>query len=55
MLGIYEILSKDNGKIALDLVGGFGIPEHMIMAPIASDWRNVTYHYWKKNVINLCK
>ena len=31
-------LTKSLGEYALELVDGFGIPEHMITAPIAKDW-----------------
>lgn len=34
-------LSGDGGALALRLCEGFGIPEHLIAAPIARDWRSI--------------
>jgi acyl-CoA oxidase len=34
-------LAADGGRAALDLCAGFGVPEHLIQAPIASDWRAI--------------
>ena len=38
---IYRTLSANGGRLALKLCDGFGIPEPMITAPIAKDWRQV--------------
>lgn len=38
---IYRVLSSNGGRLALKLCDGFGIPEPMITAPIAKDWRQV--------------
>ena len=31
----------DGGAAAVELCQGFGIPEHLIQAPIATDWRKI--------------
>lgn len=34
-------LGADNGRLALALCDGFGIPDHLLQAPIAiGNWRN---------------
>jgi len=38
---ICKTLAADGGRVALELCAGFGIPEHLIQAPIASDWRSI--------------
>eukprot|EP00195_Chlamydomonas_chlamydogama_P017223 CAMPEP_0202900654 /NCGR_PEP_ID=MMETSP1392-20130828/11964_1 /ASSEMBLY_ACC=CAM_ASM_000868 /TAXON_ID=225041 /ORGANISM="Chlamydomonas chlamydogama, Strain SAG 11-48b" /LENGTH=634 /DNA_ID=CAMNT_0049587091 /DNA_START=142 /DNA_END=2046 /DNA_ORIENTATION=+ len=37
----YAVLSANNGKLALKLCDGFGIPEALMWAPIAKDWRAI--------------
>ena len=32
-------LSEGGGVIAVKLTAGFGIPDHLLQAPIAFDWR----------------
>ncbi|KDD76840.1 hypothetical protein H632_c89p0, partial [Helicosporidium sp. ATCC 50920] len=32
-------LAADQGALALALCDGLGVPEHLIRAPIAKDWR----------------
>ena len=34
-------LAANSARAALQLCGGFGIPEHLLWAPIASDWRKI--------------
>ena len=34
-------LAANRGALALRLCEGFGIPEHLIAAPIARDWRSI--------------
>lgn len=34
-------LSAHNGRAALLLCEGFGIPDHLILAPIAFDWKAI--------------
>ena len=38
---VYATLCADNFKLALALVEGFGIPPHLIAAPIAFNWRTI--------------
>lgn len=33
--------AADGARAALQLCDGFGIPEHLLWAPIASDWRKI--------------
>lgn len=35
----FGVLVADDGRLALDLVEAFGIPDHLLQAPIALDWR----------------
>ena len=32
-------MAAKDAAVAKELVGGFGVPEHLIVAPIAKDWR----------------
>ena len=34
-------LAANSARAALQLCDGFGIPEHLLWAPIASDWRKI--------------
>lgn len=34
-------LSANSGKLALQLCEGFGIPDHLLQAPIAFDWQQI--------------
>lgn len=34
-------LAVDSGKLALLLCEGFGIPDHLLQAPIAFDWMQI--------------
>ncbi|KAJ9513081.1 hypothetical protein QJQ45_029422 [Haematococcus lacustris] len=36
---VFDELVAGNGKLALSLVNAFGIPDHLLQAPIAFDWR----------------
>jgi hypothetical protein len=36
---IYAQLVADNGRLAVALVDSFGIPDHLLQAPIATNWR----------------
>lgn len=38
MIKEIQMLCNDLGKDALELTGGFGIPDHLHFAPIANDW-----------------
>lgn len=35
VFGLYATLVADHGKLALHLCDGFGIPNHLLAAPIA--------------------
>ncbi|MEW5319808.1 MAG: hypothetical protein WDW38_010934 [Sanguina aurantia] len=37
----YRLLSSNSGALALKLCDGFGIPDHLIGAPIAFDWHGI--------------
>lgn len=39
--GLCRLLSADDGRVALQLCDGFGIPDHLIAAPIAGNWRQM--------------
>ncbi len=39
--GVFRVLVADGGRLALDLVDAFGIPDHLLQAPIALDWRRI--------------
>jgi hypothetical protein len=34
-------LAADGGRLAIRLCDGFGIPDHLLHAPIAFDWRTM--------------
>lgn len=38
---ICAAFAANGGSVAVELCQGFGIPEHLIQAPIASDWRQI--------------
>jgi acyl-CoA oxidase len=35
------LLGANKGALALRLCAGFGVPDHLIAAPIAQDWRRI--------------
>lgn len=39
--GLCSKLAADDGRVALRLCEGFGIPDHLLQAPIAFDWRQI--------------
>ncbi len=38
---VYAQMVADNGRLALQYVDAFGIPDHLLQAPIAQDWRTI--------------
>mmetsp|Transcript_11803 Transcript_11803/g.32165 ORF Transcript_11803/g.32165 Transcript_11803/m.32165 type:complete len:632 (-) Transcript_11803:1268-3163(-) len=42
--GAFDILVADGGRLALGLCEAFGIPDHLLQAPIAFDWRRTGMH-----------
>ncbi|KAF5840854.1 acyl-CoA dehydrogenase/oxidase C-terminal [Dunaliella salina] len=37
--GVFDMLVADRGRLVLGLCEAFGIPDHLLQAPIAFDWR----------------
>lgn len=42
ILALCAQLNADGGRLALALCDGFGIPDHLLQAPIAHGWRNLS-------------
>mmetsp|Transcript_30316 Transcript_30316/g.55398 ORF Transcript_30316/g.55398 Transcript_30316/m.55398 type:complete len:644 (-) Transcript_30316:901-2832(-) len=41
IVSIYGVLAADNAALAKRLCDGFGIPDHLLQAPIAFDWKKI--------------
>lgn len=39
--GVFKVLTANNSLLALQICRGFGVPDHLITAPIAHNWRVV--------------
>ncbi len=39
--GLCSQLAADAGKLAIKLCEGFGIPDHLLQAPIAFNWQQI--------------
>ena len=35
------VLAAEDGRLALQLCDGFGVPDHLLAAPIAAGWRSI--------------